>query len=220
VSNTLDIDRIVSEVVKKLYLRFGVKVLIVIDRPPQPEDFKRYIQSFNIPWVTFNLLVLNESLIDQKQFFEKHDLIIGNVYGPKDVITPESFASDYSYLILSDLNITESEAYASFSFDSLKSNLVFHFLKKGKDVYYFSRDLIGCDKSKASFASKLTERVNQLETFGIQMISPTYKVIEGLCDLNTLKKYEGETVMLAKNTVLSPLAMDYIKTGAVKVIRK
>ena len=219
-SNTLDIDRIVSEVVKKLYLRFGVKVLIVIDRPPQPEDFKRYIQSFNIPWVTFNLLVLNESLIDQKQFFEKHDLIIGNVYGPKDVITPESFASDYSYLILSDLNISESEAYASFSFDSLKSNLVFHFLKKGKDVYYFSRDLIGCDKSKASFASKLTERVNQLETFGIQMINPTYKVIEGLCDLNTLKKYEGEKVMLAKNTVLSPLAMDYIKTGAVKVIRK
>jgi hypothetical protein len=218
-SNALDIDRIVREVIRKLHLRFGIKALFVIDQPPQPEVFNQYIKRFNIPWLSINLLFLRELPQAQRRMFEDSNLLINSIQTAEhiDAITA---AEANSFLILSDLSAEDSEKYVNFQFAGEKDRIVFTFLKAGKDVYYFSEDLTGCSESKPKFVEMVNRRISTLETLGIQMINPAYELVKGVCDLKTLKQYEGKTVMLAEGTILSPLAQDYIKSGAVNVIRK
>ncbi|MDK2866706.1 MAG: hypothetical protein PWP51_1229 [Clostridiales bacterium] len=218
-SNALDIDRIVREVIKKLHLRFGIKALFVIDQPPQPEVFSQYIRRFNIPWLSINLLFLRELPQAQRRMIEESGLLISSVKTAES-IDAAAVVQTNSFLILSDLSVEDSERYVNFQFKGDKDRTVFEFLKAGKDIYYFSEDLTGCSESKPKFVEMVSSRISALGAMGLQLVNPAYELVKGVCDLKTLKQYEGKTVMLAEGTIISPLAQDYIKSGAVNVIRK
>ena len=217
-SSTLDVDRIVSEVIKKLYLRFGIKALLVIDQPPQLEIINQLSQRFNLPWLSIDVCYLKDFSESQKTMVENSGLLINSIMkAPLDLTT---CIAQNNFLILDQLSVSESQKYAELAFESLKDRLVFEFLRIGKEVYYYSEDLTNQPESKPKFMELLKNRVDLLSKMGMKMINANYAIIDGVCDLQTIKKYEGQTILITRDAVISPLAKDFIQTGAVNVIRK
>lgn len=217
-SNTLDVDKIVSEVFKRLYLRFGIKALLVIDQPPQEEIIKQVSQRFNLPWLSIDICYMCDMTPYEMAKVENSGLLINNCFKWSQDMT--QCVNESRFLILTDLSIEESKRYSELEMKSAKDRLVYDFLKEGKDVYYYSEDLMSTTEAKPKFTELLFKRVEVLSRLGLKMINASYPVLEGVLDLKRLKAFEGQTVIVKENAVVSPLAQDYIKSGAVKVIRK
>lgn len=228
----LEIDKLIKAVIKALYEKYGAKALLLIDEQLTQESFEQVVNTLKVPWLMVDILSLHNipkvtlSDLDTSgvMLSAVHDL--SNLSDEMQEQRLEEIAqlsleeNNYLCLVLGNLSVSKSEEYADFRFKTPKDRLVYQFLKYGKTVYYLSDDLKTTFKSKTKFIEKQSLRVEALDDLGFKMINQSIHIIDGYCDLKSLKAHTGETIMLTERAVLSPLAKDYLKSGAVKVLRK
>ncbi|MBF4695924.1 hypothetical protein [Fusibacter ferrireducens] len=225
----LEVGKIVQLVLQKLYIEFGVRALLVVDEFSEgtldEKSVSEMAKAMKIPWLSVDILKLNTHTLDTHtcemiEVLKAHGVVIHKIFNLETFEQSNQALAAYICLFLSDVNILESEKYAYFSFQNPKDQLIYQFLKMGKVVYYQSKDLTSCNKAKVKVIELQSRRIQELHALGLEMIGQKIHTLEGFCDIKRLKAFEGETIILAENVILSPLAKDFIKSGAVTVVRK
>lgn len=220
----LDTDMLIKLVIQKIYQKFGVCALLIVDELHDDVVTEKatleMAQTMSMPWLSIDILYLREMPLKFVNLLKSQDVVINAIYDLKTFNSNNQVIEPYICLFLSELNISDSEKYANFSFKNTKDRIVYRFLKLGKTVYYQSEDLDIEYLTHSKFIELQSQRIQTLGALGFEMLGQKVQMIEGFCDIKRLKTFEGKTVVLAENVVLSPLAKDYIKSGAITIVRK
>ena len=145
-----------------------------------------------------------------------------------------TFSNDSKKIIVSNLKISELVALGNGAFSNEKAEEILNHILNGDEVFLIKEGLEW--RSYKNIPGKLLEKYenyeNMLKDYGIKFFnkieiidflknaSNQYSFNKKVLNLSDIKKLKEKEIIISEKTIITQLAIDYIKENNIKIIKR